>query len=304
MHVRVHPYMRQQGTLPRNPLFKDLRTPLETNPDLSRLLAWTTRRSLQVSRGFRVSPIAGSGGEPDPGVMVDIMNACNEVDRLEHNESVEDVRRLFADIKDCNPSTDMRFALENGLPIGYPRVFWKDERGGLRLYIPIGLITPRWRRRGLGGDMLRWSEKRLCEIAKTYEHVEEKAFHAWATDREPGAMALFETHGYQVARTMVEMIRPMGPSLADAPIPEALKLRPACADEYRSILDAWAEAYADHLGSMERTEEDHRRWTESRLFQSELWKIAWDGKEVAGLVLNSIDERRNEWIGIARGCTQ
>jgi len=87
-------------------------------------------------------------------------------------------------------------------------------------------------------------------------------------------------------------------------MPEGLELRPACAEEYRSIWGAWKEAYADHWGSMERTEGDYREWTESRLFQSELWKIAWDGKEVAGLVLNSIDERRNEWIGIARGCTQ
>ena len=117
-------------------------------------------------------------------------------------------------------------------------------------------------------------------------------------------MALFETHGYQVARTMVEMIRPMGPSLADAPMPEGLELHPACAEEYRSIWDAWKEAYADHWESMERTEEDYRRWTESRLFQPELWKIAWDDKEVAGLALNSIDARRNEWIGIARGYTQ
>ena len=64
------------------------------------------------------------------------------------------------------------------------------------------------------------------------------------------------------------------------------------------------EAYADHWGYAPRGEVDYSRWRTSRLFQPDLWKIAWDGDQVAGLVLNSVDEQRNDWNGVRRGYTR
>lgn len=117
-------------------------------------------------------------------------------------------------------------------------------------------------------------------------------------------MALFATFGYRIVRTLTEMTRPTSEPLAACPTPEGLEVRPGEPAHFRAVWDAWEEAYADHWGHTPRTEDDFARWQTSRRFQPELWKIAWDGDQVAGMILNYVDERRNEWIGLRRGYTQ
>jgi mycothiol synthase len=243
-------------------------------------------------------------GEEDFPAMIRIMNACNEIDRLEYNESVEDVAHVFAHLTNCDPLRDMLFAEIGGEAVAYSRVFWKDERDGPRLYISLGFVAPAWRRQGLGVTLLRWNEERSRRIAAEHPVDIEKVHHVWTTDAETGAMALFATFGYRIVRTLIEMTRSTSEPRAACPTPEGLEVRPGEPARFRAVWDAWEEAYADHWGNTPRTEDDFARWQTSRRFQPELWKIAWDGDHVAGMVLNYVDERRNEWIGVRRGYTQ
>jgi ribosomal protein S18 acetylase RimI-like enzyme len=64
------------------------------------------------------------------------------------------------------------------------------------------------------------------------------------------------------------------------------------------------EARRDHWGYVPPTEQDYDRWTRDRLFAPHLWKVAWEGDQVAGIVLNRIDEAQNEQYGRRRGYTQ
>jgi mycothiol synthase len=263
-------------------------------------------RELRVNHDLAIPGLAFRRfrGEEDFPIMVRIMTACNEIDRLEYNESVEDVAQVFEHLTNCDPSRDMLFAEIDGEPVAYSRVFWKDEQDGPRLYISLGFVVPAWRRRGLGTAILRWNEERARRIAAEHPAGIEKLHHVWTTDTEPGAMALFAAFEYRTVRTLIEMTRPTSEPLAACSMPEGLEVRPAEPEHFRAVWEAWEEAYADHWGYAPRTEDDYARWTTSRLFQPKLWKIAWAGDQVAGMVLNTIDERRNEWIGVRRGYTQ
>ena len=251
--------------------------------------------------GLRLRPFRGPADYP---VMVEIMNACNRVDQAEYNESVEDVAHVFSHLTNCDPSQDMFVAEVAGQPVAYSRVFWKDEHRGPRLYISLGFVAPDWRRRGLGSHLLAWNENRLREIASAHSGDIDKVFHAWTTDAVPGAIALFERDGYHISREMVEMIRAASLALPPAPMPEGMEIRSARPEDYRAIWSAWEEAYQDHWGYVPRQEKDFIAWQGSRRFQPDLWKVAWAGDQVAGMVLNYVDTRRNEWIGIDRGYTQ
>lgn len=173
--------------------------------------------------------------EEDFPVMVRIMSACNEIDRLEYNESVEDIAHVFDHLTNCDPYRDMLFAEIDGEPVAYSRVFWNDEQDGPRLYISLGFVVPAWRRRGLGAAILRWNEERSRRIAAEHPVDIEKVHHVWTTDAETGAMALFATFGYRIVRTLIEMTRPTSEPLAACPTPEGLEVRPGESAHFRAV---------------------------------------------------------------------
>ncbi len=87
-------------------------------------------------------------------------------------------------------------------------------------------------------------------------------------------------------------------------MPESLEVRPAKDKHVRQIWDASVEAFRDHWGFSEPTEESFKEWLEERTFNPELWKVAWDGDQVAGMVLNFIDDLENREYDRKRGYTE
>lgn len=166
-------------------------------------------------------------GEADYPIMVSIMDACNEVDRLEYINTVEEIAHVFSHLTNCDPYRDMLFADVNGETVAFSRVWWTQEDDGCRLYKALGFVHPTWRRKGLGAAMLRYNEDRLRAIAGTHP-AGEKRFRTWATDREFGALALFARFGYESVRHYVEMVRSIDAPLPAAPMPQGLEVRPTC----------------------------------------------------------------------------
>jgi mycothiol synthase len=243
-------------------------------------------------------------GEADYPVMVGILDACNAADRLEFINSVEEVAWVFAHLTNCDPCRDMLFADVDGEAVAFSRVWWVEESTGERLYISLGFVHPQWRHRGLGRAMLGYNEHALRNIARDHPAGIPKVFRVWATDSEEGAQALFATAGYEPVRHYIEMRRPIGRPLPDAPLPEGLEVRPVEPGHIRAIWGAMWEARRDHWGYAEPTEQDYQRWTRGRLFVPSLWKVAWDGEQVAGMVLNRLDQEQNEKYQRKRGYTQ
>ena len=49
--------------------------------------------------------------------------------------------------------------------------------------------------------------------------------------------------------------------------------------------DADVEAFRDHWGGVDESEAAFERFFSGPEFQPELWRVAWDGNEVAGVVM-------------------
>jgi GNAT superfamily N-acetyltransferase len=170
----------------------------------------------------------------------------------------------------------------------------------------FGNLHPDWRRKGLGTAVLRYNEKRLREIAREQKHSQNipRFFESWSGNTTPGSTALLEKEGYSPERYFFEMVRPIDLPLPEAPLPDGLDIRPFHQSHNRAVFEAADEAFSDHWGYSESTEEDYRRFTDDPSRKPHLWKIAWDGDQVAGMVRNVIFEEENIQYNRKRGWTE
>ena len=115
---------------------------------------------------------------------------------------------------------------------------------------------------------------------------------------------MLKSEGYTPARYGFMMLRANLENVPDLPLPPGLEVRPVRPEQYRMIWEASAEAFRDHWGYVEPQEEDYQGWLGGKEFQPELWQVAWDGDQVAGMILNYIDPDENKTYQRKRGWTE
>jgi GNAT superfamily N-acetyltransferase len=246
-------------------------------------------------------------GAEDYPKMVAVIAASADADKIERVDTVEDVANAYSHLTNSDPSQDMIFAEINDEVIAYSRGFWFQEENGPRIYGSVGFLAPAWRRKGIGSTMLRWVENRVQKIADSHGMMETGVLQNFADSENVGLAAMLEQNDYKPIRYGVQMVRPDLENIPDFPMPDGLEVRPALPEHYRLIWDASNEAFRDHWGYAEATEEDYKQWLENKvIFKPEIWQIAWDKdtNEVAGQVRTFINNAENEKYNRKRGYTE
>jgi mycothiol synthase len=244
-----------------------------------------------------------NGPEDYPG-MVEVIRRCMEADQVKRAITEEDLDTFFKHLNHCDPYEDMLLVEKDGELVAYLRLEWQELSQGQRVYKHIMNIAPEVREIELGIALLNYAESHLEQIA--YEHPEDspKFFEMSVNENEIDKQDILESAGYKPDRYFFSMVRDLTPPLPKASMPDGLQIRPVPQDGYRKVWDALGEAFRDHWGHREQTEEDYQGWINSRLFQPELWKVAWDKEQVVGTVLNFIDEVENMTFKRQRGYTE
>jgi mycothiol synthase len=238
-----------------------------------------------------------------PG-MIEVFNASAEADGTERSGTVEDLAKMYANLRNCDPYTDMVITEINGDIVGYSRVAWTEEIDGSLMYENFGFLKPEWRGKGLGTSLIQWSEARLREIAASHPGTGPRFLVSWAYDTQPHLTGLLEKAGYEAIRYGFDMVRPDLENIPDAPLPEGLEVRPVKHEHLPAIFDAEFEAFQDHWGASVKAEGDYERWLSESPFQPELWQVAWEGDQVAGMVRTFINETQNAKFDRKRGYTE
>jgi mycothiol synthase len=255
-----------------------------------------------VFRGFQ-------GPSDYPNILA-LINAAKREDGIERSDSLEDVARYYEHLHNCDPYEDMLFVEVRGEVVAYSRVEWNINSDGEWLGFHLNFMHPDWRRKGIGQAVLRFNEDRLREIAaRQYRDGDIQVgtalyFEVFTQDSEVGKEALLQVNGYQVVRHSYSMVRPLSERIKRTPMPEGLDIRTPRQDQYRQVWDAGQEAFQDHWNYVPEPEESYQRWLKSPEFDPELWKVAWEGDEVAGMVLNFVDEKENQEYQRKRGYTE
>ena len=243
-------------------------------------------------------------GEEDFPAMAAIVNDTNKADQIDHTESVEDIAATYRNLVNCDPHKDMVFAEIQGEMIGFGRAWWILKLDGIRTYCHFALMIPEWRGKGIRRAMLLHTERRIREIALDHPKENPRFFETWAADTETDWERLLVGASYEAVRYLFEMVRPNLDHIPDLLLPEGLEVRPVKPEHLRKTWDAAGEAFQDHWGASEWRDEWFQQWQEKSYFNPELFQVAWDGHEVAGMVLNYISEEENSEYHRKRGYTE
>ena len=251
-------------------------------------------------QGLDLRPYTGESDVPE---LVRIENAEYEADDLPGRLTVEDQLARFRHPTELfDPARDVTVALVDGAVVGFSTRGWIDTNDGeYREYRLGGAVDPAWRRRGIGAALLEHSERANRELAAGHDSLRPRALGSWSGDTQPGNIALLAAHGYERVRWFFEMTRPTLDNVPDLPLPDGLELRPITPDLYRTVWHADIEAFRDHWGGGDQSDEALQRYLDSPNHDPSLWLIAFDGKEVAGGVINGIEREENDALGLQRG---
>lgn len=249
--------------------------------------------------GLVIRPFAG---EPDLAPAARIENASWAADAVRARTSIEELRAWWRHPSEqFDPARDVALAELDGRVVAVSECTWSDTSDGVREYRSRGWVDPEFRRRGIGTRLLAHSEAARRALAAAHETDRPRVLGLGTPDTGLGARMLAEAVGYEPVRWFAEMERPLAGDLPDIPpLPDGLEVRPVGVAEAPAVWRADHEAFRDHWGGFDDSEESYRRWVESPDFQPELIVVAWAGHEIAGAVINAVYADENRELGISR----
>jgi len=243
------------------------------------------------------------GGAADLADAVRIANAEWAADRVSQRASVEEQRAWWSHPSaQFDPARDVDIVELDGRVVATAERSWNDASDGVREYRFRCWVDPSARRRGIGAAMLRRNEELARELAGAHEVDRPRVFGLGSADTSVGAPILYERAGYSPVRWFADMERSLTGELPEIPaLPDGLEVRPVSLPDVPTIWRADHEAFRDHWGGFDESEENYRRWLESPDFQPQRMVVAWDGDEVAAAVINAVYAEENRVLGLRRG---
>lgn len=240
----------------------------------------------------------------DMAPMNDIANAVRRSQGDDFYTTAEQMQQFYEDPPGSVPAYDVAVAEIDGQIVGYGRAAWHQQADGPRIYEVIPFVDPTVAGEDVFMAMVDALETRLRVIAA--EHPPgEKLFETFGGDSAAEREALLLGLGYEPVRHGYAMLRPSVDDLPDAPLPEGLEIRDVLPEHLPAIWEADQEAFSDAWGFAPATEGDYQRFlTDPVMSDTSLWRVAWDGDEVAGQVRAYINDEENEQLGRKRGYTE
>jgi mycothiol synthase len=254
-------------------------------------------------------PIAGIRfrrplGPADYRPLLEVYSAAAAADGLDEVLTEADVAAFIESPIDSDPARDVLIAEVEGLVVAYGWISHRLETSGDEIHSHRGYVHPSWRRFGLGSAMLQQAWRRAAERIVSPDPSSTRLLQTFALSTETGANALAQRFGYAAVRYAFKMRRDLALPIPQRPLPSGIEIRPARPEDWRPIWEAQREAFADHWGYAPWPEEAYQRFLRFPHYDPSLWRIAWDGDQVVGTVLNYINGEENRVYDRRRGYTE
>ena len=239
-------------------------------------------------------------GPGDWAVIAEITNRAHRGDAIDEVISAQSFEGEYGPLDHFDLARDVRIAEIDGAPVAY-HVGYRVIRDDCLALETWAAVVPERRGLGIGTAMLHATQARLLAEAALDPRPGPRQLRSFALEAERADVALLEAEGYVPIRYGFEMRRFITGPLPEHPLPVGLDLRPVTPDQHRAIFDADEEAFRDHWGHRPASEGDFVSRFESPDVDTALWCVAWDGSQVAGVVMNAIYPEENAALGVRRG---
>ena len=243
-------------------------------------------------------------GPADYLPLLQVYSSAAAADGLDEVLTEADIAAFIEDPIDSDPAHDVLLAEVEGQVVAYSWISHRLETSGNEIHSHRGYVHPSWRRRGLGSAMFRQAWRRAAERTVSPDPSSPRLLQTFALGSESGAEALARRFGYAPVRYAFKMSRDLSLPIPQRPLPAGIEIRPARPEHWRSIWEAEREAFEDHWGYAPWPEEAYQRFLRFPHYDPSLWRIAWDGDQVAGMVLNFVNAEENRIYDRRRGYTE
>lgn len=216
----------------------------------------------------------------DAGAVAELIAACILADGGEASTTTEE---LLDDWEDLDLSTEALLVFaSDGRIAGYADVI---NRANVVVSV-YGYVHPEYRGRGVGAYLVGWGEDWTRErIAQAPEEARVVVQH-YVSASNGSARRLLEGAGYVPARGIYTMAIDLGEAPPLPEWPEGLGVSTFVPGyDERAAHEAVEDAFRDVWGRPRSPFERFVRMTEHEAFDPSLWFLAWDGPEIAGLIL-------------------
>lgn len=242
--------------------------------------------------------------ESDFEKIVAVIQGCKQVDQMERSDTAQDIERYYRHAPNFDIANDLLFVEMEGKVVGYFRVIWYGEENGDTIYTHYGFLLPEWRGKGIGQAVLAYLQAHIRSIAASQTSEQPRYLQSYADELERDSTAFLLASGYQPIRHFYTMVRPNLENIPDLPLPPGYEIRPVLDEHIPTILEASKEAFRDHWGYSAATEPTLEEIIEDPDFDPSLWCVAWQGDQVAGMVLNYVTRAENLEYRRLRGYTE
>lgn len=238
--------------------------------------------------------------ESDFVSMAEIANICFAQDGINERTTTEATANLYSHLPNMSPERDILIAKVDSKMVGFVATNWHEEDGPRYIHFVRGSVLPKWQGKGIGRTLLAWAEENQRLLAQSEQHSGQHLFRIWSAAKATAKIALVEKSGYKVTRYFYTMVCPLE-SLPEPQVPAGIEIRPVHPEQLRAIYSAMDEAFRDHWGHADATEDMYQMWVSQPNFDPNLFVVAWDGDEIVGSSINIISAEENRANNYKRG---
>jgi len=243
-----------------------------------------------MSNAYVLRPYRGPQDHPAMNRVANLVRAANGDPNA---SSVADMDSTYARYDQDGLLLDCVIAELDGELVAYARATWEAMAVGGSQVTSLMNIHPERTGQGLeallAGHILARAESLIGERGATTESW----VSAYVLEREVAQLAVFESLGFRRVRSNAWLVRPSLADIPDVPLPDGFEIRRIPAGDremHRRVWDASARAFEGSWGEEVPTDQAYAAWLESPRFDPPLWRVAFHDDEVAGQILNFMDD--------------